>query len=224
MARLHIPFQHSNSVESTPKKSFRPPTVCSSSMGMEYGQIALSKVSFPVAPVPVSSPETNVESFPRMTSLCSLQSLFPLTIFRRTHRGRLYPFHSLLLTRCVPCRRIKGLVSNCSDPIVAAQPANELDIVFIADATALQPVDEPEDDAENDMSLIPVLRREPSTAQESDSPIDPALNAQTSLASPQESVLLHYSHHKRPIHSATGADASNQVSRQLTRQMWLPQD
>ena len=60
--RLQIPYTRPTKYELAPNEFVRPSTVSSSSKGMEYGQIAPSKVSFPVLQSP--PPEINVKSSP----------------------------------------------------------------------------------------------------------------------------------------------------------------
>ena len=114
------------------------------------------------------------------------------------------------------------VATKLSESVVAEPAANEPETTVVADVTDLQPVNEPDTDATTDMSLFPVLRREPSTNQESDHSIELILNVRSPLISPQESVLLRYYRHKRPIAIVrpTGAEVSNPIDGQLTRQMW----
>ena len=53
------------------------------------------------------------------------------------------------------------VVPKLSDSLIVAQPVNQPETVFVADATALQLVNEPEDDV-IDIQLAPVSRRRPS--------------------------------------------------------------
>ena len=66
--------------------------------------------------------------------------------------------------------------------VALAQATNEPEIVFDADAAALQAVREHEADV-NDMPLVPVSRQEPSPPQELNNSIVLTFNAQTTLVS-----------------------------------------
>ena len=85
-----------------------------------------------------------------------------------------------------------------SDSLIVAQTVEQPESTIVANVAALQPVNESEVDA-IDMSLVPVSYHEPSPNLESDSPIGPTLNVRATLVSLQESVLLRYYRHERPI-------------------------
>ena len=90
------------------------------------------------------------------------------------------------------------VTTNFSDYIDAARATNDPEVAFAVGIAASPTVTGPEAD-EIDMSLVPVLSREPSPNQESDNFISLTPNIRTTLVSSQESILLRYYHHERPI-------------------------
>ena len=170
------PFKSTNEPQLTPIESIRPPTVCSSSTGMEHGQISPLKVSSPLIQSPIQSPESNVESSPPpdipnpswLSLSSSLMFPSPPPFFSRPSNISENPEWSPLWLTTPPLRKMSPLPTyqmpvtiQLSDSLIVAQTVDQPESIFVVNVAVLQPVNESEVEA-IDTSLVAVLCREPS--------------------------------------------------------------